>query len=111
MIESSLVSLAPFFIVDYCRYPELKLEYILDFEEKFQKPNFPDRAGYQSRRQNAPFIISAEDIRENIKVRCRLVSNLIRPNQVTFRIATITVSLLPVPNVYCTSHGIVSSLW
>ena len=48
----------------------MKLEYILDFEEKFQKPDFPDRAGYQSRRQNAPFIVSAEDIRENIKVRC-----------------------------------------
>ena len=111
MIESNLGYLFPFFIVDSCRYPQLKLEYILDFEEKFQKPDFPDRAGYQSRRQNAPFIVSAEDIRENIKIRCWLVSNVIRSNLVACRIATITVRLLPVPNVYCTSHGCVSSLW
>ena len=55
------------FISSY-RYPSLKLKYILDFAEEFQKPVFAGRTGYQKRRQNAPFRITDEDVRENVKV-------------------------------------------
>ena len=41
---------------------------LIDFEESIKKPRFKDREGYYSRRPNGTFLISADDVRENIKV-------------------------------------------
>ena len=41
---------------------------IVDFQEATKKPNFKDREGYFNRRPNGPFLISADDVRENIQV-------------------------------------------
>ena len=78
--QSCLIHIIPIsYLISRYGKDGFDLMMLVDFEESMEKPIFENCEGYSSRHPNGPFLISANDIRENINV-SHLVSAYIGVN-------------------------------